>query len=273
MAKAVIPKKFTNLQSDRIMETIGVLADRIEERFPNAGLSHVCRQLGEISRKAGHRASSFGRPMWLLRMVVFLLMAFILMLPVWIFLTIKMPTLERLSIIEIVQTIEAATNEIIIVGALIIALTTIEGRMKRSRALAAIHELRSLCHIIDMHQLTKDPERLVSQGRNTASSPQENFTRFELARYLNYCSEMLSLIGKISAIYVQHFPDSQTVEAVNDIEQLSTGLSQKIWQKIMILNTLLPLSREEKLEHTLQAQENPASQVSNTSKNIPTNPT
>ena len=32
-------------------------------------------------------------------------------------------------------------------------------------------------------------------------------TPFQLSRYLNYCSEMLSLTGKIAAVYIQRFDD------------------------------------------------------------------
>ena len=58
----------------------------------------------------------------------------------------------------------------------------------------------------------------------------------ELIRYLDYCSEMLSLIGKIAALYVQKFDDPVALVAVNEVEELTTSLSRKIWQKIMILN-------------------------------------
>ena len=61
-------------------------------------------------------------------------------------------------------------------------------------------------------------------------------TPFLLRRYLDYCSEMLSLIGKIGVLYVQDYPDTEAVGAVNDIETLTTGLARKIWQKIMILH-------------------------------------
>ena len=46
---------------------------------------------------------------------------------------------------------------------------------------------------------------------------------------------MLSLIGKIGAYYVQDFDDPVALEAVNELEDLTTGLSQKMWQKIMIV--------------------------------------
>ena len=61
-------------------------------------------------------------------------------------------------------------------------------------------------------------------------------TKFELERYLDYCSEATALIGKVAALYSENFPDEVVVNAVKDIESLSGGISSKIWQKIMILD-------------------------------------
>ena len=47
---------------------------------------------------------------------------------------------------------------------------------------------------------------------------------------------MLSLIGKVAALYAQRFNDPVALSAVDEIEDLTTGLSRKIWQKIMIIN-------------------------------------
>ena len=71
----------------------------------------------------------------------------------------------------------------------------------------------------------------------TPSSPKHNLGPAELGRYLDYCSEMLSLIGKLAALYVQKFDDPVALAAVNEVEDLTTGLSRKIWQKIMIINS------------------------------------
>ena len=49
---------------------------------------------------------------------------------------------------------------------------------------------------------------------------------------------MLSLTGKVAALYAQSLHDSVVLSAVNEVESLTTGLSRKIWQKIMILNRL-----------------------------------
>ena len=48
---------------------------------------------------------------------------------------------------------------------------------------------------------------------------------------------MLSLTSKVAAIYVERFDDPVVLTTVNDLQALTTGLSQKIWQKIMILDT------------------------------------
>ena len=95
-----------------------------------------------------------------------------------------------------------------------------------------------MAHIIDMHQLTKDPERVMNPAvrSDTPSSPARVLNPFQLSRYLDYSSEMLALLSKSAALYVQDFDDPVTISAVNEIENLTSGLSRKIWQKIMILD-------------------------------------
>jgi len=87
-----------------------------------------------------------------------------------------------------------------------------------------------------MHQLTKDPDQIFSAMPDTASSPQRTMTPEQLGRYLDYCSEMLSITSKLAALLVQRFSDSLILDAVNDIETLATGLSGKIWQKIRLID-------------------------------------
>ena len=52
----------------------------------------------------------------------------------------------------------------------------------------ALHELRGVAHVIDMHQLTKDPRGMKFKAIATASSPERTLTPFQLTRYLDYCS-------------------------------------------------------------------------------------
>jgi hypothetical protein len=96
-------------------------------------------------------------------------------------------------------------------------------------------------HVIDMHQLTKDPEWVLTRGPETGLLPPRAMTLFELSRYLDYCSEALSLTGKVAALYVQRFDDPVALDAVNEVEQLTTGLSRKIWQKLTVLYAMPPV--------------------------------
>lgn len=61
-------------------------------------------------------------------------------------------------------------------------------------------------------------------------------TEFELMRYLDYCTEMRSLTSKTAALYAQFLRDLVVLKAVNGIEELTSGLSRKIWQKLVILH-------------------------------------
>lgn len=229
---------FLSLDADEIVRTIDTLSRRIEERFPGAGLGRVCGELLAIARHARERAQWIARPILALR-VATVGLAVLIVAGLGLMLTRLQPPAGGFEIGQFIQVLEAGINDLVLIGAAIFFLGTLEGRIKRRRALRALHELRSIAHIIDMHQLTKDPERTIGDAPvapATESSPPRRMTPLELGRYLDYCSEMLSLTGKVAALYVQHFDDSVALQAVNEIEDLTTGLSSKIWQKLMILS-------------------------------------
>ena len=226
-----------SLEPEHIIETVRVLKNRIQERFPGAGLTQVCGDLLEIAQQARKRSVSIGRPMLGIRLLSGVVILGILAGVVHIVRLVRIPN-QPIPAVELIQVIDAGFGALVLIGTLILSLITLEIRVKRARAMKAIHELRSLVHIIDMHQLTKDPERVLwrDSAQNTKSSPKRTMDRFQLYRYLDYCSEMLALCGKIAALYAENFPDSQAVAAVNDLENLASGHSRKTWQKIMILH-------------------------------------
>lgn len=229
---------YEHLEPERIIETVRILRNRISERFPQSGLTQVCEELLRISEQASRTAVAIGKPMVWVRLISTIVIVGIIVGFGYLVHSIRIPN-QPIPAQDLVQTIDAGFNALIVIGATLIFLITRESSVKRSRALKAIHKLRSLAHIIDMHQLTKDPDKVLHSqvGTSTLSSPKLKMTPFQLSRYLDYCSEMLALTGKIAALYVEHFPDSDAVAAVNDLENLTTGQSGKIWQKIMILQS------------------------------------
>jgi large-conductance mechanosensitive channel len=225
------------LDPQEVTRTIERLSHRIRERFPNAHLAKVCQQILTIAQQTQARASSIAQPAWGLRIITALLVLLILTGSAGTVALLRIPN-QAVNLGEFVQILEASINDLILIGAAIFFLVTLETRIKRRRALAANHELRSIAHVIDMHQLTKDPERILFRGHETTSSPRQELSYFELNRYLDYCTELLSLTGKLAALHVQNFDDSVALASANEVESLCTGLSQKIWQKIMILHAL-----------------------------------
>lgn len=229
---------YRKLDSEKIISTIGMLSKRIDERFPDSGLGRVCQELLTIAGESQKRSAWIAKPQRNLRCIIGALIAIIIVGLVSVLANSAWPR-TGFDVVAVLQVSEAGLNVFILLSAAILFLVTAESRIKRSRALKAIHELRALAHVIDMHQLTKDPEQLRARGIETPSSPKRNLSPSELMRYLDYCSEMLSLIGKLAALYVQKFDDPVALAAVNEVEELTTGLSRKIWQKIMILNSSL----------------------------------
>jgi hypothetical protein len=243
------------LQPEKVIETLETLVKRIQERFGDVGLAEVCAQLCQLARRDTRRARRISRGYLWVRLLVFLLLVAAVALFAWVVSVIDLSTTPTAgaseSVSSILQGIEAAANLTLLTGAAILFLIKLEERLKRSNALAALHELRSIVHVIDMDQLTKDPSKFII-SRNTASSPPLMLNEFEMTRYLDYCSEMLSLTSKVAVLFGQSLEDQVVGEVVSDIEHISTGLAAKIWQKISMLQELRAADQS-KPSHSVKA--------------------
>jgi len=239
MGTPATARRDLSLDADSVADTVELLCRRVEERFPGSGLARLCRELDRVTEQARQRAAWIGRPILSLRIAVGLLLLLIAAGLAGTAVSLHRPK-EPLEAFQFIQVLESSINDVVLVGAGVFFLVTLETRIKRSRALEARRELRAIAHIIDMHQLTKDPEWLVTPGRESSLIERRTMSRFELSRYLDYCSEMLSITGKVAALYIQDFDDDGALAAVNEVESLSTGLSRKIWQKLMILYAMGP---------------------------------
>jgi hypothetical protein len=229
------PNEYRTLDVIKVIGTISILKKRIADRFPSSGLTKVCTDLKNLAEDSRQKIEWISRPNLWIRMGIGLLILMMLSIIVITLASIDFES-KAFTITDLIQGSEAGTNEILLIGAAVYFLFTVETRVKRSRALKVLFELRSIAHVIDMHQLTKDPSRIVSE--NTPNSPKNDLTPLQLTRYLNYCSELLSLTSKVGALYSQAISDEVVLQTVNEIEDLTLGLSQKIWQKIMVLKEL-----------------------------------
>ncbi|MCA9758604.1 MAG: hypothetical protein KDA27_22600 [Candidatus Eisenbacteria bacterium] len=224
------------LKSEPIHETIVKLNARIESRFPGSGLGEVGQTLLNLAAVNDEVIAKARRPIWWLRVLIACGVLALLVTATWAaFQMIRIATGESPSIPDLLQGVDAAVNEIILLGLALVFMTSMETRFKRRQSLSILHRLRGLAHVVDMHQLTKDPEFSLRPDNSASETEKPPLDRFQLERYLDYCSEMLALTSKLAALHLTATQDPVVLSVINEIEALVTGLTRKIWQKIIIL--------------------------------------
>lgn len=223
---------YRSLDARRLVEAAGKLADKVEGSFPGSGLSSLAREVFCVTAETVERVVEISRPNWGLRFAVGVLVLLAVLGP--LFFSVLLHFRETVSSLgDFLEATDAGLHMLLVLGAGIAFLVTLEGRLQRKRALSAIAEFRSLAHLVDMHQINKDPgidERGLPEGEDTRTVRSDA----QLGVYLDYSSDLLSIIGKLAAYYGQHLQDRVVLDAVNEIEGLSSGLAAKFWQKIMI---------------------------------------
>lgn len=229
------------LDGHELIKTVHRLTERIRSTFPTAHLNEVAAQLQQVVERHAARSDTIRRPHWGRRLSsLTLLFAGVATIGL-LLATVRMKHDGEWQIAEAMQTLEAGLSMLFFLGAGAAYVASLEQRSKRQRCLEALHELRAIAHIVDLHQLGKQPEfpspaaAPTSANAPPGTASEAPRTGASLVAYLEFCSEMLSLLGKVAALYVQGFPDERAVAAVDDIEDLTSGLSRKIWQKIMVL--------------------------------------
>jgi len=226
------------LDAAEIVRTTERLWQRIAERFPDANLTQFAAEVASVARKAELRTAWIRRPLLPLRIAVTGVIGLLLLLGGVALQDIPVE-LVGIDLSEIVQGFEATISSVALIGAAVLFLVTSEGRVKRRRAVRAIRELRVMAHMVDMHQLVKDPKDPRLTGVDTASSSPRNMSLYELYRYLDYCSELLALLSKIAALYVNELDDRVVLDYVEGLERLVQALSDKIWRKMSMVDRLM----------------------------------
>lgn len=224
------------LRFEPVLATIDRLHERMTARFPTRSLP-----AGPRAARGGHRrrrhlgaVAALSRQ---LRLASRVLMAVVVVLAAVTSVLVTRGILAEAPqhSFEWVPLIESVINNAIFVGAALFLLHALPARLGRGHLLEVLHRLRSLAHIIDMHQLTKDPERLRADFRTTPASADPDLDRAGMEQYLDYCSELLSLTGKVAALCAEQSSDDVVLTTVSTVENLTTDLSRKIWQKIALL--------------------------------------
>jgi hypothetical protein len=225
-----------------LIHSVSKLADRIAERFPDRGLTRDAHEFASHAQAFVTEANCLSKR----NLLVESGMAFLALVGFGgaIFVLAQIPWIEiefnhKQEFFQATQGIDAALHIAISVALVIFFVANRERRRKRKIAFNGLITLRNFAYVVDSHQLDKDPAAFAAGLPATASSPKRDLQPPELLRYLDYCSEMLSFVGKFAALYGQEFRDPAVIEAIDDIDMLTGTLSSKIWQKIAMLNSFM----------------------------------
>ncbi|WP_278256767.1 hypothetical protein [Nocardioides convexus] len=138
--------------------------------------------------------------------------------------------------LEWVPLLESGVNDLVFAALAIWFLYSVPERLQRAGLLDLLHRLRSMAHIVDMHQPPRTPSACARRSARPSAASRWTSRPTSLEHYLDYCSEALSLIGKAAALCAEESRDAIVLDTVSTVETLTVSLERKIWQKISILN-------------------------------------
>ena len=226
---------YERLRASAVIKTAQRLERRIQARFPERNLGGGGARLLIVTADVERIAvQTIG--MRALRLTGVVLIVVLVVLTVLSLGAVALELAGRTgSPLAWLQAVETTVNDLVFVGIAVGFLWLLPGHLERRRILSELHRLRSLAHVIDMHQLTKDPERFAVDFVPTPQTVSVRLTRAQMSTYLDYCSELLSLVSKTAALYAERSTDPVVLATVSDIENLTNGMSRKIWQKLAML--------------------------------------
>lgn len=229
--------RYSELDAVHILSTLRTVETRTQQSFPGSGLGKVAAELHEVGQAIVLLVAKLRHPIWALRVLTLIGIVGLIAIAVWVFyMALTISPSGQDGLMETLQAIESVTNELIFLTLGIIFFATLENRLKRRAAIDSLHRLRSFAHVIDMHQLSKDPNNVLQP--ETPSDPRFKSPE-DLVHYLDLCTDLLSINSKLAALHVQYFQNNEVLNNVSEVEALSHELSRKIWQKIMILDVML----------------------------------
>src|ERR1051325_63981 len=126
------------LDAAKIVETLRTLERRISQRFPDAGLASVCRDLIAIGERTQHNAEAIAAANWPLRIIVYLAVAAGLVGLGFIAWALKVQV-GSTEVFSFFQGVDALMNLTVLVGAALLFATTLDDRIKRRRSLRELH--------------------------------------------------------------------------------------------------------------------------------------
>lgn len=218
--------KYNTLIVDHVIRTIRRMDSQIDTYFPDRNLANLSSSIIEFAIRHESDLERIDRPNIPIKLAIGLAISLMSGLVIYWLYELFIQN-DGSGIIFQPQDLDAFINILIFGSAITWFLLNWQAKSKRRFIIGRINELRSFGHVIDMHQLTKDP----------FFDDEMEMSDDDLIRYLDYCGDLLSCCSKLAATYLEHTDDELVVQYVNEFEALTGQFNRKIWQKITILDS------------------------------------
>lgn len=236
--------RYRRLDPGQVAATVDQLCSGIDAALPGRSIGKVAAEVRQMVDKVADEAVARRRQYAMLRAASG---AFVVVIAVATGVAVVLAAIDAaraagdLHAFDWSPLLESAINDLGFAAVAIFFLISLPARYRRRHTLHDLHELRSLAHVVDMLQLTKSPDLLRHSGSATATAtatdPEEgtDLDGPEMRRYLDFYSQLLSLVAKIAALAAQENDDAVVLDTVSEIETLTVGISRKIWQKLSLV--------------------------------------
>jgi hypothetical protein len=228
--------RYREIDPTKLIHTVSKMADRVEEQFPASGLAAVANEVAAVAEGTVARVAEIKRPRIGLRITVGIMVLLVVSGP-FLFSFLLSFSEEVTNLGDFLEATDAGLHMLLVLGGGIFFLVGMENQIHRNQALEALAEFRSLAHLVDLHQINKDP------GLDSVLAPHHDTRTVRsdeaLASYLDFSGDLLSIVGKLAAYYAQNLSDRVVLDAVNEIETLTSSLSNKLWLKILVLREMM----------------------------------
>jgi hypothetical protein len=229
----------TELTREFVTATASKLVSRIDVRFGECELKRLATLVAATANNSHRRLNRPYRSGLVVKLLVWPGVFAALVGLVYGLSWLKLKV-EVNSALDFVQGLDALLGIMVMLGAASWFFLTLGSRLVRRKLTKAVQELRALAHMVDLVQLDKDPDRLnwkSSEATPLSPSLGKANTAFLLGRYLDYCAELLSLIGKIGALYSEQVTDTTVLGELAELEKLTNQYRDNIGTKMSsILN-------------------------------------
>ena len=148
--------RYREINPTKLIDSVGKMADRVEEQFPSSGLSAVANEVAAVAEGTVARVAEIKKPRIGLRIGVGIMVLLVLSGPL-LFSFLLSFSEEVTNLGDFLEATDAGLHMLLVLAGGIYFLVGMENRMRRNQALDAIAEFRSLTHLVDLHQINKNP--------------------------------------------------------------------------------------------------------------------